>query len=268
MTPPTIVGNWKMHPLVVQEATSLAEALCDSTDMASAIQSGVRVILCPPFTALHAVHTALEASKVNVGRTATSTSGSISLGAQNCHHDDSGAYTGEISAAMLADLGCSHVIVGHSERRRYQFETDELIGLKALRAVAHNLTPIICIGESLDERLTKHTIDVLRSQIDGVASTAGLETLTKCIIAYEPVWAIGTGQAASVSQVDDTHNAIKRHLLSTHGLDLRVLYGGSVTAENAEDLLKLSSVNGALVGGASLKAKQFADIVRSAAVRA
>lgn len=245
-----IVGNWKMNTLPA-DAAALAEALRDDSGIAVSMQKGVRVVVCPPFTSLLAVRTGLRSSKID-------------LGAQNCSREDSGAFTGEISVPMIAALGCTYVIVGHSERRRDQFETDEIIGLKARHARTHDITPIICIGETLDERQTNRTVDVLRTQLDGIASTAGVETLAKSIIAYEPVWAIGTGQAAALEQVEVTHNDIQRHLGSTYGLEIRVLYGGSVTPTNARALMHLHGVNGALVGGASLDAGQFAAIVEAA----
>lgn len=250
MTPSTIVGNWKMN-LLPDEARLLAETLCAHPSIATSMQQGVHVVVCPPFTSLHAVQEVVRASRIH-------------LGAQNCHRENAGAFTGEVSVPMLVALGCTHVIVGHSERRRDQFESDEVIGLKARNAVQHNVTPIICIGETLDERLTNRTVEVLRTQLDGVASTAGNESLAASIIAYEPVWAIGTGRAATAEQVEATHADIQRHLRSTYGLMLRVLYGGSVTPENAHDLLRLPGVDGALVGGASIKPEQFAAIIEAA----
>jgi len=255
MTHATIVGNWKMNT-TPEDAATLAQALQANTAITSSIASGVVVVVCPPYTSLHAVHVALHSNP----RSKTP----VLLGAQNCHREDSGAYTGEVSVPMLEALGCTHVIVGHSERRRDQFETNEIIGLKARNAVAQSVTPIICIGETLDERQNNRTVEVLRSQIDGIASTAGADTLAGSILAYEPVWAIGTGQAATAEQVESTHADIHRHLRSTYGLTMRVLYGGSVTSANAAHLMQLPGVNGALVGGASLKVEEFATIVQSA----
>ncbi len=267
MTQPMIVGNWKMNTLPA-EATVLVEALRANAAISTSMQKGVSVVVCPPYTSLHAVHTALGAGSVSGAGaglgTRSRSSAEIHLGAQNCHREDNGAFTGEISVPMLLALGCTYVIVGHSERRRDQFETDEVIGLKARRVVLHAMTPIICIGETLDERQTNRTVEVLRAQLDGVASTAGVETLAKSVIAYEPVWAIGTGQAATSEQVLATHADIHRHLRSTYGLTARVLYGGSVTPANARELMQLPGVDGALVGGASLHADQFSSIVEAA----
>lgn len=263
MTQPMIVGNWKMNTLPA-EATVLAEGLRAQVSIATSIQKGVCVVVCPPYTSLHAVQSALAKEPKGAASVGISRASAIHLGAQNCHREDNGAFTGEISVPMLLALGCTYVIVGHSERRRDQFETDEVIGLKARRVVLHAMTPIICIGETLDERQTNRTVEVLRAQLDGVASTAGVETLTKSIIAYEPVWAIGTGQAATSEQVLATHADIHRHLRSTYGLTARVLYGGSVTPANARELMQLPGVDGALVGGASLHADQFGSIVEAA----
>ena len=252
MTQSLVVGNWKMNTLP-SDAMELTSKLEGNASIVAAIKQHVGVVVCPPFTSLHAVRSVITSSKIH-------------LGAQNCGREDSGAFTGEVSAPMLAALGCTYVIVGHSERRRDQFETNEIIGLKARHARAHGLTPIVCIGETLDERQTNQTVEVLRAQLDGIASTAGVETLTESIFAYEPVWAIGTGQSATVAQVQSTHEDIHRHLRLAYGLEIRLLYGGSVTSSNAGELLHLPGVGGALVGGASLKPDQFAAIV-AAAVR-
>lgn len=250
MSQSLVVGNWKMNTLPA-DAIALTASLEGNASIVAAITKLVDVVVCPPFTSLHAVRSVLTSSRIH-------------LGAQNCGREDNGAFTGEISAPMLVAVGCSYVIVGHSERRRDQFETNEIIGLKARHAIAHGLTPIICIGETLDERQTNQTVEVLRTQIDGIASTAGVETLTASVFAYEPVWAIGTGQSATAVQVQTTHQDIHRHLGTTYGLEISLLYGGSVTSSNARELLHLPGVGGALVGGASLKPEQFAAIVTSA----
>lgn len=246
-----IVANWKMNTLP-SDAAELAKTVSTHSAVTTALNAGTAVVLCPPFTSLHAV--------------APHTSARLALGAQNCAREDSGAFTGEIGAPMLVALGCTYVILGHSERRRDQFETNEIIGMKAKRALEHGLTPIVCIGESLEERITNRTVEVLRAQIDGIVSTSGATVLAKCIVAYEPVWAIGTGKSASTEQIESTHTDIIMHLGITCGVHIRVLYGGSVTSANAKEILSLPGVSGALVGGASLKADEFGAIV-AASVR-
>lgn len=263
MTHRTIVGNWKMNTLPA-DASALVETLQQSASIAASIKTGVRVVICPPFTSLATVQSVLSKGPKGATTTDHKKSGTIHLGAQNCHREDAGAFTGEIGVPMLMALGCTYVIVGHSERRRDQFETDEVIGLKARQVVSHGLTAIICIGETFDERQTNRTVEVLRAQIDGIASTAGVETLAKSLIAYEPVWAIGTGQAATSSQVQTTHADIHLHLRSRYGVEVPILYGGSVTPANASELMQLRGVDGALVGGASLKADHFSSIIEAA----
>ncbi|MBU3699026.1 MAG: triose-phosphate isomerase [Candidatus Kapabacteria bacterium] len=242
-----VVGNWKMN-LLRGEALELIEAL-KSVDAVS--HEHVSVVVCPPFTALSTL-------------TEHGLQG-IELGAQNCHVSQKGAFTGEVSAEMLRDVGCSYVIVGHSERRRDQHETDAEIGRKALHALQFGLRPIICVGEQLEERQSGMTHEVLHRQISEIIEAAGADVVSKSVIAYEPVWAIGTGLAATTEQAQDAHAAIRAHL-DQHAVTHRVplLYGGSVTAANAAGLFSCPDVDGALVGGASLKAMEFAQIVHAA----
>jgi triosephosphate isomerase len=245
---PVIAGNWKMNPLG-DGARALAEALRGSIDAVSSVER----VLCPPFVYLAVVRDALAGS-------------SIGIGAQDAFWEDTGAYTGEVSAAMLTELA-QYVIVGHSERRTYFGETDETVRRKVEAALRHDLRPIVCVGETLAQREGGETADVLRRQIeDGLG---GLELPVDIIIAYEPVWAIGTGRAATDAIAEDACGQIRLLIAEGHGpavaRGVRILYGGSVTAANAADFLTQPDIDGALVGGASLKADEFTAIVRLAA---
>ncbi|MFN4908469.1 MAG: triose-phosphate isomerase [Bacteroidota bacterium] len=242
-----IVGNWKMNLLQAE-----ALALVDELESAGAVSGdGVEVVICPPYTALAALG----------GRGLSS----ITLGAQNCHARQKGAFTGEISAEMLTDAGCRYVILGHSERRRDQHETDVEIGNKANHALHSGLRPIICLGEQLEERQSGRTHEVINRQIDGIIGSAGAQVMSQAVVAYEPVWAIGTGLAATAEQAQEVHSSIREHLIK-HGVSgtVPLLYGGSVTGGNAADLFACADIDGALVGGASLKAPEFAVIVQHA----
>jgi len=242
-----IVGNWKMN-LTQAAARELIHAL-HANGVRSTEQ--VAVVICPPFTVLQAL-------REHTGEL-------IALGAQNCHAAEKGAYTGEISAQMLTDVGCTYVIVGHSERRRDQHESDHQIGRKAHRALTSGLRPIICVGESLEERQQGITRTVITSQLNGIIDAASEEVVASSIIAYEPVWAIGTGLAASTDQAQEVHHDIRLHLES-RGMPspVPILYGGSVTSVHASMLFDCPDVDGALVGGASLNAVEFAAIVHAA----
>jgi triosephosphate isomerase len=251
MAPYLIVGNWKMNR-TASEAPALVTRLLEFLPA----QPSVEVVLAPPFTSIPVVAQLLAA-----------TNHRLSLGAQNVFWEDRGAYTGEISAPMLADLGCRYVILGHSERRHLLGEQDEAVNKKVKAVLRQGLTPILCVGETLVERQQGQTEKVIRRQIDagleGVAGQ-GMKTLA---IAYEPVWAIGTGQAASVEQAAEVHWQI-RSLIGGRAAggaeSLRILYGGSVTAHNIGDLLSSREINGALVGGACLDPEAFAKIIRIA----
>jgi len=244
-----IAGNWKMNTSHA-EAVALAEAMVAEIGSVEAADLAV----CPPLVYLSAVGEALRGSRIH-------------LGAQNMFYEDNGAFTGETSAAMLKDLGCRFVILGHSERRHVIGEGDELINRKVLKALADGLEPILCVGELLEERQAGQTLEVVSRQVRlGLEGVPRAEA-TKLTIAYEPVWAIGTGVTASPDQAEEVHKLI-RDLLSevydTESADaLRIQYGGSVKPGNAADLLKRPDIDGALVGGASLKAGDFAAIVRA-----
>jgi triosephosphate isomerase len=244
-----VAGNWKMNKTVV-DAAHLAEGikleLADCRD--------VDVVLCPPFTALK-----------TVGETITDTH--IRLGAQDMHWEVSGAFTGEISASMLRDLYCRYVILGHSERRTYFRETDDMVNKKAKAALTNNLTPIVCVGETLAERDAGQEKEVVRRQVE--QSLAGLtDNLKNVVVAYEPVWAIGTGRNATAQQAQDMHAFIRTVLTSMGGEDVaqtvRIQYGGSMKPANAAELLSQPDIDGGLIGGAALEARSFVEIVRAA----
>ncbi len=245
---PLIAGNWKMYKTVA-EALDLAQGLAKECQGLGDRE----VLICPPFTALKPV-----------SEVASNTS--IQLGAQNCYYEDQGAFTGEISPLMLKDVGCRYVILGHSERRHIFGETDELINKKVAAVIRHGLRPILCVGERLEERESGETFQVVKTQIDG--GLAGLEgkDLKDLVIAYEPVWAIGTGKTATPDQAQEVHAFIRNHLGELFGdtlaKGLRILYGGSVKPDNIDSLMAQDDIDGVLVGGASLKLESFVRIVK------
>ena len=234
-----------------QEAFQLASALKQKLSDTGQ----VKVILCPPFTALASVKEATLDSD-------------ILLGAQNMHWEEKGAYTGEVSPKMLLTIGCKYVIIGHSERRSYFFETNESVNLKVKSALGSGLIPIVCVGERLEEREANKTEQVVENHMKGAFLGLTADLVKKCVIAYEPVWAIGTGKTATPSQTNEVHLFIRELLSSMFGKEcaenVNVLYGGSVKPENSKELLEMSDIDGALVGGASLDAESFEKIVRSA----
>lgn len=244
-----IAGNWKMNCLSA-EGSALAK------DVATAVKNNkfdCDFLVCPPFTLLTTVKKCLRGSK-------------ISLGAQDVHFADKGAHTGDISSLMLKDLGCSHVIIGHSERRVDHFETDELVNKKAVAAHNTGIVTVICIGETGEQRDNGETIKICESQIMG--SVPDDATAKNTVIAYEPIWAIGTGKTPTAADVEEVHAAIRKTLAKKLGKatanKMRILYGGSVKPNNAAELLSLPDVDGALIGGASLKAEDFINIAKNA----
>ncbi|GAB4257596.1 MAG: triose-phosphate isomerase [Deferrisomatales bacterium] len=247
MRTPLIAGNWKMHKTVA-EALDLARELVDRLRGVT----GVEVAVAPPFTALQAV-----------GRALTGTS--IRLAAQNMHHEDQGAFTGEISAPMLLELGVTAVILGHSERRQHFGETDPAVAKKAAKALAAGLLPIVCVGESLEQREAGQAFEVVDAQVRGALAPLGTEAVERIVVAYEPVWAIGTGRTATAGQAQEVHARIRTTLSVLGGGEragrARILYGGSVKPGNIAELMAQPDVDGALVGGASLDAESFASIV-------
>ena len=248
MRKPFIAGNWKMNTTVT-EAEQLVLEMFEKLNRVE----GVEKVLCPPFVSLVAVNMMLQGS-------------SIKLGAQNMYFETKGAYTGEISPPMLSEL-CEFVILGHSERRWYFGETDEIVNKKVKAAVANNLKPILCVGERLEENEAGKTEEVINRQV--TASLNGIEPVGGLVIAYEPVWAIGTGKAASGEQAATTIQFIRDVVAKlwdkSIAQDLRILYGGSVTGANIAEFISHPEIDGALVGGASLKAEEFVGIVEQTA---
>ena len=244
-----IAGNWKMNK-TVGEATELVGALHETLGT----QTDVDVVVCPPFTALEAVSNALADSLIKVG-------------AQNMSQRNFGAHTGEINASMLRDLRVHYVILGHSERREYQKECDTLVNAKTKAALAADLKPIVCVGETLEQREADETESVIGSQIAGSLAGLTAEQLLDTVIAYEPVWAIGTGKTATSEQAQAVHAFIRGELTKLHSVEVaakvRIQYGGSVKPANAAELLGQPDVDGALVGGASLEARSFSDIINN-----
>ena len=244
-----VCGNWKMHKTVT-EATALVQELVAGL----AGEARVQVAVAPPFTALAAVGAALRGSP-------------IELAAQDVHWEPQGAFTGEVSAPMLAEVGVRHGIVGHSERRQFFGETDESVRRKVGALLAAGLRPIVCVGETLAEREGGRTLEVVGRQVRGGLAGLPAEALAALTLAYEPVWAIGTGKTATTAQAQEVHAAIRAILRELGGAvadSIRIQYGGSVKPENAAELLSQADVDGALVGGASLKAKDFIAIVKGA----
>jgi triosephosphate isomerase len=251
MRTPVIAGNWKLFKTIA-EATAMVNELKPLV----AGTSGVEIVVAPVFTAL--------------SRTAEALSGSnVRLAAQDCYWEEEGAYTGEVAPKLLADAGCSHVIIGHSERRQYFGETDETVNKKAKAAIAAGLTAIVCVGETLAEREADRTFGVIETQLKGGLTGFTAEMLAKTVIAYEPVWAIGTGKTASDAQAQEVHAFIRTLLVTMFGQPsadaMRILYGGSVKPDNVKGLMAQADIDGALVGGASLKADSFAAIANFAA---
>jgi triosephosphate isomerase (TIM) len=248
-----VAGNWKMN-CTVAEGTALASALRAAL---SALGDRVQVAVAPPFTALAAVGRALEGSNVE-------------LAAQNCHASPSGAFTGEVSAPMLAEVGARWVILGHSERRQYFHETDGAINRKVAAALQAGLGAIVCVGETLEEREAGKTLALVESQLTGCLQGLAAAQAAKIVVAYEPVWAIGTGKTATAAQAQEVHAHLRGVLRGLWGAatagGVRLQYGGSVKADNAAELLSQPDIDGALVGGASLKAADFSAVVRAASV--
>ncbi len=252
MRKPVIAANWKMNKTPA-EAVQLAAEIKENLPYAD----GMSIIICPPFTALAQLARIMEGSP-------------ISLGAQNMHWEEEGPFTGEISPRFLLDLGCDWVILGHSERRQHFQETDEQVAKKLQSALSHRLNPILCVGETLEERKRGETEAVVRREILSAFEGIEADRALRVVIAYEPIWAIGTGETATPAQTAEVHSFI-RDLLSRlyePGLSqkVRIQYGGSVSPENIAGLMGEEDIDGVLVGGASLKAKSFAEIVSRSAV--
>lgn len=240
-----IAGNWKMnknHNEAIELINSLKSGIdTDASD----------VVVCVPFVDLMAVSEAIKGTKIN-------------LGAQNMHFEESGAYTGETSPAMLKELGVKYVIIGHSERRAYFAETDEIVNKKVKKALEHNIVPILCVGESLEERELDITIELVRIQIKKAFAGISAEDAKKVVIAYEPIWAIGTGKVATKEQAQEVCAEVRKVISEIYGKsvsdEIRIQYGGSVTGDSANELFNMPDIDGGLVGGASLK-EDFIKVV-------
>ncbi len=247
---PVIAGNWKLFKKQADAAALVAALVPLVKDTV-----GVEIVVAPVFTSLAAVREKIVGTNVK-------------LSAQNCYWEEEGAFTGEIAPGMLADAGCSHVIIGHSERRQFFGESDATVNKKITAALSAGLVVLFCIGETLAEREADRTFDVLRTQVTGGLSGIPLSALASIVIAYEPVWAIGTGKTASDAQAQEAHAFIRSlvvELYDQHSADaIRILYGGSVKPDNVKGLMSQTDIDGALVGGASLKADSFAAIVNFA----
>lgn len=248
MRTPIIAGNWKLNN-TISEAVSLTTAL-------KPLVAGCRdveIIVAPPFTALASVSSTIAGSNIR-------------LAAQDVYSEDSGAFTGEVSVPMLKDVGCGYVIIGHSERRQYFGETNESVNQKVKAVLGHGLKPIICVGEQLEDRESGQTEAVIESHVTGGIAGLSATDLASSVIAYEPIWAIGTGKTATPEQAQEVHAFIRGLLAAAHSAEvasqIRIQYGGSVNPENASALMAQPDVDGALVGGASLEAEAFAQIVK------
>lgn len=243
-----IAGNWKMN-LGPADAADLINGIKEAKPE---IGENVDVLVCPPFVSLSRVNDILDESD-------------IMLGAQNIHTEDSGAYTGEISAPMLVEAGCTHVIIGHSERRQYFGETNTSVNQKTKKALEKELIPVVCVGELLEERKAGEHMNVVATQIKGALEGISGDEAMDIVVAYEPVWAIGTGEVASPEQAQEMHAFIRSELAALYDEEtadqVRILYGGSMKPGNAEELLGQPDVDGGLIGGASMKASDFSEII-------
>ena len=249
MRTPLIAGNWKMNT-DSSSATALASDIAKQAGEATEVE----LLVCPPSVYLSKVKDALGDA-------------AVALGAQNMYHEAGGAFTGEISASMLCDLGLKYVILGHSERRHVMGETDEDVNKKTIAAIEAGLRPIVCVGELLEDREAGRTGEVIRSQFDGSLAGLSADQIESVVLAYEPVWAIGTGKVATPEQAEEVHADLRKQLTERYNSEIagkiRILYGGSVKPDNAAELLGQANVDGALIGGASLKADDFMGIAKA-----
>jgi len=248
---PIIGGNWKMHKTVQESRMFLDELLKNIKDM----QDKVDIVVIPAFTAINAAFNVVKGKRINIG-------------AQNMYFEDKGAFTGEISADMLLDAGATYVLLGHSERRKIFGESSELVAKKLNQALKKGLKPIVCIGETREDREKGQMEAILKDQLAGSLKGLTKEEMAKTVIAYEPVWAIGTGLTATPAQAQEAHKYVRKILASIFGdaiaQEVRIQYGGSIKPENAKDLFSQPDINGGLVGGASLEVKSFIDIIKGA----
>jgi triosephosphate isomerase len=246
-----IAGNWKMNGSP-KEAQQLLEGL---KNQLSSIPEGIDVLVCPPSISLTTAIKTVEGTAIHVG-------------AQNVYFEDNGAFTGEISTQMINEVGCTHVIVGHSERREHFGETDAIVNAKVKRTLSAGLQPIICVGETLDQRQEGNHQAIVKQQVDAALNKLDKEQAQKIVLAYEPIWAIGTGETATPDQAEEMHALIRENMDFLYDEEtaenLRILYGGSMKPKNAKELLRQPDVDGGLIGGASLKADSFAEIIEIA----
>ncbi|MFH0806986.1 MAG: triose-phosphate isomerase [Elusimicrobiota bacterium] len=248
MRKPIMAGNWKMHKTVGESVDFVKNLKGNISDV-----KDCEIVICPVFTALNSVKEAAQGTN-------------ISIGAQNMHWEEKGAFTGEISPKMLIDAGCKYVIIGHSERRQYFGETNQTVNKKMVSAFKFRLIPIVCVGETLEEREKNITFDVLGKQIkEGLAGLTGSQS-SEVVIAYEPVWAIGTGKTATPAQAQEVHQFVRKLFSEMYGKDaganVRILYGGSVKPDNVSELMKQTDIDGGLVGGAALEVDSYTKLVK------
>ncbi|MBU1088027.1 MAG: triose-phosphate isomerase [Candidatus Omnitrophica bacterium] len=252
MRKPIMAGNWKMNKTITEALDLVRQLSMELKDI-----KDVDILVCPAFTALHSVSQAVEGSN-------------IKMGAQNLFWEEKGAFTGEVSALMLKDTHCEYVILGHSERRSIFKETNDQVNKKIKAALKADLLPILCVGERLQEREDDKTYDVIADQVKGSLADISADELKNIIIAYEPVWAIGTGKVASPEQAQEVHAFIRKLISDNFGVEtaqgLRIQYGGSVKPDNIKDLINQPDIDGALVGGASLKAEDFIQLVQACSI--
>jgi len=251
---PLMAGNWKMN-LNHQEAVVMVQKLAWTLSDKKHDYARVEVVVVPPFTDIRSVQTLVDGDRLK-----------IKYGAQDLSPHDNGAYTGDISAALLSKLGCSYVVVGHSERREHHNESDDLVNAKATKAVAAGITPIVCVGEGLEVRQSGRHVEHTLMQVDGSLAGFAPEQVANLVVAYEPVWAIGTGEVATPDDAQEVCAAIRGRIAETFGEEsaasLRILYGGSVKAANVAGIMEKADVDGCLVGGASLQVDEFGGICR------
>ena len=267
MRTPLVAGNWKLNGRR-ESVSELAAAVISGTS-----EIPVDVLICPSFLHLEAVATQVRRSALSLSNNDSgddSNQGSLAVGAQNCSDQADGAYTGEVSAEMLAEIGAEFIIVGHSERRQLYGENSEQVAARYAQVLDAGLRPILCVGETLDERAASKTLEVIGEQVDAVLTRCGKAGFAEAVIAYEPVWAIGTGETATPEQAQEVHQWLRERMAGVDaaiGESIRILYGGSVKPDNAAELFAQTDIDGGLIGGASLKADDFIAICRAAAIQ-
>ena len=251
MRTPLIAGNWKMNNNIAESM----KLVNDLNNLMQDVNNNVEVLVCTPYTALYSIKQLLNNSKIKIG-------------AQNMHYENSGAYTGEISPLMLKEIGVDYVIIGHSERRQYFNETDDTVNKKLISAINHDIKPILCVGETLEQREKKEQESTVEKQIINAYKGISTDDAEKIVVAYEPIWAIGTGRTATSSQANEMASFIRKTIEKLYSKDMAekviIQYGGSVKADNTAEIMGQNDIDGALVGGASLKADEFIKIIKNA----